>query len=179
MNLELNVAINFQFSFFGRRIDQSITLQATKVPRGEDPSAEMPMRGGVRGKGTEGGRKEEGAFYLSMLITITEIIWSWGYVPLNRLWISGKTRGSWQFHYLAPLTGWEGRSLVLVSHSFCERASEKKREVRSTLKLFSAQYGRRKHRVRDSVARRGKNTHKSVCFYQKRILERKALVRGP
>ena len=73
MNLEenskLNVAINFQFLFFGRRIDQSITLQVTKVPRGED------RRGGVRGERTEGGRKEEGAFYLSMLITITELIW--------------------------------------------------------------------------------------------------------
>ena len=69
------IAINFQFLFFGRRIDQSITLQVTKVPRGEDPSAEMPRRGGVRGERTEGGRKEEGAFYLSMLITITELIW--------------------------------------------------------------------------------------------------------
>ena len=52
MNLEenskLNVAINFQFLLFGVRIDQSIALQVTKVPKGEDPSAEVPRRGGVR-----------------------------------------------------------------------------------------------------------------------------------
>ena len=55
MNLEenskLNVAINFQFLFFGIRIDQSIALQLTKVTKGEDPSAEVPRRGGVRAKG--------------------------------------------------------------------------------------------------------------------------------
>ena len=61
MNLEenskLNVAINFQFLFFGIRIDQSIALQLTKVPRGEDPSAEVPKRGGGRSdlSGREGG----------------------------------------------------------------------------------------------------------------------------
>ena len=54
MNLEenskLNVAINFQFFFFffGISIDQSIALQVTKVPKGEDPSAEVPRRGEVR-----------------------------------------------------------------------------------------------------------------------------------
>ena len=52
MNLEenskLNVAIKFQFLLFGVRIDQSIALQVTKVPKGEDPSAEVPRRGGVR-----------------------------------------------------------------------------------------------------------------------------------
>ena len=34
--------------FFGIRIDQSIAFQLTKVPRGEDPSAEVPKRGGGR-----------------------------------------------------------------------------------------------------------------------------------
>ena len=29
------------------------------------------------------------------------------------------------------------------------------------------------------LLRRGKNIHNSVCFYKNRILERKALVRGP
>ena len=52
MNLEenskLNVAINFQFLLFGIKIDQSIALQVTKVPKGEDPSAEVPRRGEVR-----------------------------------------------------------------------------------------------------------------------------------
>ena len=47
-NSKLNVAINFQFLFFGIRIDQSIALQLTKVTKGEDPSAEVPRRGGVR-----------------------------------------------------------------------------------------------------------------------------------
>ena len=64
MNLEenskLNVAINFQFLFFGIRIDQSIALQVTKVPRGEDSSAEVPKRGGRRRD--LNGRKKEGAF---------------------------------------------------------------------------------------------------------------------
>jgi len=44
-NSKLNVVINFQFVFFGIRIDQSIALQLTKVPRGEDPSAEVPQEG--------------------------------------------------------------------------------------------------------------------------------------
>ena len=46
-----------QFLFFGIRIDQSIALQLTKVPRGEDPSAEAPKRGGGRSdlSGREGG----------------------------------------------------------------------------------------------------------------------------
>ena len=57
-NSKLTVAINFQFLFFEIRIDQSIALKLTKVLRGEDPSAEVPKRGGGRrdlsGKG--GGR---------------------------------------------------------------------------------------------------------------------------
>ena len=37
------------FNFFlGKSIDQSIALQVTKVPKGEDPSAEVPRRGEVR-----------------------------------------------------------------------------------------------------------------------------------
>ena len=52
VNLEeyskLNVVINFQFLFFGIRIDQSIALQVTKILKGEDPSAEVPRRGEVR-----------------------------------------------------------------------------------------------------------------------------------
>ena len=52
VNLEeyskLKVAINFQFLFFGKRIDQSIALQVTKILKGEDPSAEVPRRGEVR-----------------------------------------------------------------------------------------------------------------------------------
>ena len=52
VNLEeyskLNVTINFQFLFFGIRIDQSIALQVTKILKGEDPSAEVPRRGEVR-----------------------------------------------------------------------------------------------------------------------------------
>ena len=45
-NSKLNVVINFQFLFFGIRIDQSIAFQLTKIPKGEDPSAEVPKRGG-------------------------------------------------------------------------------------------------------------------------------------
>ena len=37
------------FFFFGIRIDQSIAFQVTKVPRGEDPSVEVPRRGTGRG----------------------------------------------------------------------------------------------------------------------------------
>ena len=47
-NSKLNVAITFQFLFFGIRIDQSIAFQVTKVTKGEDPSAEVPRRGEVR-----------------------------------------------------------------------------------------------------------------------------------
>ena len=36
------------FFFFGISIDQSIALQVTKVPKGEDPSAQVPRRGEVR-----------------------------------------------------------------------------------------------------------------------------------
>ena len=46
----MNVVINFQFLFFGVRIDQLITLQRIKVPKGEDPSVEVPRRG-EEGKG--------------------------------------------------------------------------------------------------------------------------------
>ena len=54
-NSKLNVAINFQFLVFGGRIDQLITVQVTKEPRGEDLSAEVPRRGGEgRGKRREG-----------------------------------------------------------------------------------------------------------------------------
>ena len=58
-NLKLNVAITFQCLFFGIRIDQSIAFQVTKVTKGEDPSAEVPRRGGVRAQGLlwEGRRK--------------------------------------------------------------------------------------------------------------------------
>ena len=42
-NSKLNVAINFQFWVFGGRIDQLITVQVTKVPRGEDLSAEVQV----------------------------------------------------------------------------------------------------------------------------------------
>ena len=45
-NSKLNVVINFQFLFFGIRIDQSIAFQLTKIPKGEDSSAEVPKRGG-------------------------------------------------------------------------------------------------------------------------------------
>ena len=42
------------FNFcFGQRIDQSIMLKVTKVPTGEDPSAEVPRRSGG-GEGVEG-----------------------------------------------------------------------------------------------------------------------------
>ena len=37
--------------FFGIRIDQSISFQVTKVPKGEDPIAEVPRRGGGRAYG--------------------------------------------------------------------------------------------------------------------------------
>ena len=47
-NLKLNVAITFQFLFFGIRIDQSIAFQVTKVTKGEDPSAKVPRGGEVR-----------------------------------------------------------------------------------------------------------------------------------
>ena len=66
-NSKLNVAITFQFLFFRIRIDQSIAFQVAKVPKGEDSSAEVPRRGGVRAYYRDYGRKEEGAFYLSML----------------------------------------------------------------------------------------------------------------
>ena len=57
-NQKLNVAINFLFLFFGIRIDQSIAFQVKKVPRGGDPSAKVPSRGGEgRGQGTEVGSK--------------------------------------------------------------------------------------------------------------------------
>ena len=59
VNLEkkLKMECRDQFSIFvfGRRIDQSITLQVTKVPRGEDPTAEVPRR-----SGGGGGRRVEG-----------------------------------------------------------------------------------------------------------------------
>ena len=45
-NSKLNVVINFQVLFFGIRIDQSIAFQLTKIPKGEDPSVEVPKRGG-------------------------------------------------------------------------------------------------------------------------------------
>ena len=61
-NSKLNVAINFQFSFFGIRIDQSIALQLTKVTKGEDPSAEVPRRGGVRAQGLKWEGRRKGPF---------------------------------------------------------------------------------------------------------------------
>ena len=65
-NSKLNVAINFQFLVFGGRIDQLITVQVTKVPRGEDLSAEVPRRGGEgRGKRLEG---EERVLVLVVLV---------------------------------------------------------------------------------------------------------------
>ena len=61
MNLEKKLKIEccdqFSIFVFGRRIDQSITLLVTKVPRGEDPSAEVPRRSGGGGGG---GRRETG-----------------------------------------------------------------------------------------------------------------------
>ena len=52
MNLEenskLNIAITFHFLFFRITIDQSIAFKVTKVPKGEDPSAGVPRRGGIR-----------------------------------------------------------------------------------------------------------------------------------
>ena len=89
-NSKLNVAINFQFWFFGIRIDQSIASQLTKVPRGEDPSAEVPKRGGGRRdlSGKEGGR----AFYLSMLASFTGLIWPRRVCPAEQvvdIWLNG------------------------------------------------------------------------------------------
>ena len=89
MNLEedskLNVVINFQFVFFGIRIDQSIALQLTKV---EDPSAEVPRRRG--GRRDLSGKEGERAL---LLVHASLIYWAYfgldGYVPLIRLWISG------------------------------------------------------------------------------------------
>ena len=55
VNLEKKFKIEccdqFSIFVFGRRIDQSITLQVTKVPREEEPSAEM-LRG--EGEGVSG-----------------------------------------------------------------------------------------------------------------------------
>ena len=92
MNLEedskLNVVINFQFVFFGIRIDQSIALQLTKVPRGEDPSAEVPRRGG--GRRDLSGKEGERALLLVHASLIYRAYFGLdGYVPLIRLWISG------------------------------------------------------------------------------------------
>ena len=46
----MNVAINFQFLFLGEELI-NIMLEVTKVPTGEDPSAEVPRKsGGGRGR---------------------------------------------------------------------------------------------------------------------------------
>ena len=92
MNLEedskLNVVINFQFVFFGIRIDQSIALQLTKVPRGEDPSAEVPRRGGGR-RDLSGKEGERALLLVHASLIYRAYFGPDGYVPLIRLWISG------------------------------------------------------------------------------------------
>lgn len=78
MNLEnsskLNVVINFQFLFFARRIDQLITFQVTKVPRGEDPSVES--RGKKRGKVKER-KRESGVFLCPLTLSFSLAFPSW------------------------------------------------------------------------------------------------------
>ena len=64
-NSKFNVAINFQFLVFGGRIDQLITVQVTKVPRGEDLSAEVPRRGGEGG-----GKRLEGEERVLVLVVL-------------------------------------------------------------------------------------------------------------
>ena len=65
-NSKLNVAINFRFLFFGVKIDQLITLQVIKVPRGEDPRVEVPRWGGEgRGK-----RRKRGGRVLAFVVLV-------------------------------------------------------------------------------------------------------------
>ena len=87
-NSKLNVVINFEFVFFGIRIDQWIALQLTKVRRREDPSAEVPRRGG----GCRDLSEKEGE--RALLLVHASLIYRayfglYGYVPLIRLWMSG------------------------------------------------------------------------------------------
>ena len=77
------------------------------------------------------------------------------------------------------LTGGRGRGLVLVRDSFWEQVSEEKRGVQHCGTVLGLNMDDRNIEfVRDLVFTQGKHTHKSVCFYKKRILETKALVRG-
>ena len=93
MNLEenskLNVVINFQFLFFGIRIDRSIALQLTKVPKERTQVQKCPEGEGEGRRDYSG--KEEGRglllFHASLIYRAHFCLD--GYVPLNRLLISG------------------------------------------------------------------------------------------
>ena len=83
----LRSIFNFWFS-----VEELITVQVTKVPRGEDLRAEVPRRGGEgRGKRLKGGERVLVLVVLVHAVCCPHFQGLLGlgrYVLLNRLWIS-------------------------------------------------------------------------------------------
>ena len=95
MNLEenskLSVAINFQFFFVWNKNWSIDCIASDKSTKRRGPKCRSAQEGRGKGVGTIVGRKDEGAFYLSILRMYTHLQGLFGpdgYVPLYRLWIS-------------------------------------------------------------------------------------------
>ena len=102
-NWKLNVATDFQIFVFRNKNWSIDRIPSDKSTKRGGPRCRSAQEGKGKGVGTQVGRKEEGAFYLSMLSSLTGIIgprWVCAAEQVVDIWLTG----SWKFHCLASLT---------------------------------------------------------------------------